>query len=89
MVNWHKLQAGQWRIRFIRRALYLPALSAIKPNEQFKNLFIRFVLKHGIKMKGGLAAQRKLIGLIFVKKVNCVLNKKHKKSKKEIEIEAI
>jgi hypothetical protein len=84
MVNWHKLQAGQWGIRFIRRALYLPALSAIKPNEQFKNLFIRFVLKHGIKMKGGLAAQRKLIGLIFVKKLIVCSIKNIKNQKKKL-----
>ncbi len=49
----------------LRKALHLPALSAIRHNERFKALFVRLVSKHGIKMKAAVAAQRKLLELIY------------------------
>lgn len=52
--------------RYLRKAMHLPALSAIRNNERFKAIFIRLVSKHGIKMKAAVAIQRKLIELIYV-----------------------
>lgn len=52
--------------RHLRKAMHLPALSAIKHNEQFKVIFTRLVSRHGIKMKAAVALQRKLLELIFV-----------------------
>jgi transposase len=49
----------------LRRAMHLPALTAIKHNVQFKNIFIRIVSRNGIKMKGVVAVQRKLLELCY------------------------
>ena len=52
--------------RFLRKAMHLPALSAIRHNEHHKAVFVRLVSKHGIKMKAAVAVQRKLLELIYV-----------------------
>lgn len=77
--------------KHIRKALHLPALSAIRHNEQYKNLFIRLVSKHGIKMKAVVAAQRKLLELIYViDRTGSVFNKDYETEKnKEPEAVAI
>ena len=51
--------------RHIRRAMHMPALSSIRSEEQNKALFIRIVSKTGIKMKGVVAVQRKLLIMIY------------------------
>ena len=51
--------------RHIRKAMHMPALSSIKHNDLNKDLFIRIVSKSGIKMKGVVAVQRKLLVLIY------------------------
>jgi transposase len=51
--------------RHIRRAMHLPALTSIRHTDHSKELFIRLVSKHGIKMKGVVAVQRKLLILIY------------------------
>lgn len=51
--------------RHLRKAMYMPALSAIRHDERFKAIFIRLVAKHGIKMKAAVAVQRKLLELIY------------------------
>lgn len=52
--------------RFLRKALYLPALAAIRHNLRYKAVFSRLVQKHGIKMKGAVAVQRKLLELSYI-----------------------
>lgn len=52
--------------RYIRKALYMPALAAIRSNEKHKIFFIRLVSKHGIKMKGAVAVQRKILELSYI-----------------------
>jgi transposase len=51
--------------RHIRKAMHMPALTSIRHNDQNKELFKRLVNKHGIKMKGVVAVQRKLLVLIY------------------------
>lgn len=51
--------------RHLRKAMHLPALSAIKNDERFKAIFARIVSKHGIKMKAVVAVQRKLLEMIY------------------------
>jgi transposase len=51
--------------RHLRKAMYMPALSAIRHDERFKTIFARLVSKHGIKMKAAVAVQRKLLELIY------------------------
>ena len=52
--------------RYLRSCLHLPALSTIKWDDNFRDQYIRIVAKHGIKMKGCVAVQRKLLELIYV-----------------------
>lgn len=77
--------------KHIRKALHLPALSAIKHNEHYKDLFIRLVSRHGIKMKAAVAAQRKLLELIYtVAKNDCLFDKDYEKTKnQQMELEAV
>jgi transposase len=51
--------------RHIRKALYFPALSAIRSDHNCKAHFERLVNKHGIKMKAAVSVQRKLLVLIY------------------------
>ena len=51
--------------RYLRKAMHLPALAAIRHDERFKAIFVRLVGKHGIKMKAAVAVQRKLLEMIF------------------------
>ena len=49
----------------MRKAMHMPALAAIRHDEQFKNLYTRLISKHGIKMKAAVAVQRKLLELTY------------------------
>jgi transposase len=51
--------------RHIRRALYMPALSAIRYDKLNREHYERLVDKHGIKMKAIVSVQRKLLVLIY------------------------
>lgn len=51
--------------RHVRKAMYMPALTAIRNDERFKAIFVRLVSKHGIKMKAAVAVQRKLLEMIY------------------------
>lgn len=52
--------------RHLRKAMYMPALAAMRYNDQHKALFARLVSKHGIKMKAAVAVQRKILELIYI-----------------------
>lgn len=51
--------------RYLRKAMYMPALTAIRYEGRFKVLFTRLVSRHGIKMKAAVAVQRKLLEMIY------------------------
>ena len=50
----------------LRKSMHLPSLTAVKWDERFKELYVRLVSRHGIKMKALVAVQRKLLELIYV-----------------------
>lgn len=50
----------------IRRAMHLPALAAMKYIEHFEELYKRILDKSGVKMKGVVAVQRKLLELVYI-----------------------
>jgi transposase len=52
--------------RYLRKAMHLPALVAIRHDERFKAVFARLVARHGIKMKAAVAVQRKLLEMIYI-----------------------
>ena len=63
--------------------MHLPALVAIKHDEHFKEIFVRLVSKHGIKMKGVVAVQRKLLELIYILYKNkAVYQKQYEENKR-------
>lgn len=51
--------------RHLRKAMHMPALTAIRNDDRFKAIFVRLVSKHGIKMKAVVAVQRKLLEMIY------------------------
>lgn len=52
--------------RNLRKSMHLPALTAVKWDENFKNIYARIISKHGIKMKALVAIQRKILELIYI-----------------------
>jgi len=63
---------------YLRKAMHLPALTAIRHDERFKAVFVRLVSKHGIKMKAAVAVQRKLLEMIYIlHKNNVVYDKEY------------
>ncbi len=62
--------------KYLRKAMHMPALSAIRHDERFKAIFSRLVSKHGIKMKAAVAVQRKLLEMMYtLYKTNTVYDK--------------
>jgi len=51
--------------KYIRRALYFPALTAVQHNKQLGDLYNRLFDKQKIKMKSYVAVQRKLLVIIY------------------------
>jgi transposase len=52
--------------KHLRKCMHLPSLSAVKHIEVYKELYTRIVSKSGIKMKGLIAVQRKMLELAYV-----------------------
>lgn len=52
--------------KYLRKAMHLPSLSAIRHSDRYKAIFARLVSKHGIKMKASTAIQRKLLELSYI-----------------------
>jgi transposase len=74
--------------RFLRKAMHLPALSAIRHDERFKAIFVRLVSRHGIKMKAAVAVQRKLLEMMYtLYKTNTKYDKDYFKNKEAEKIE--
>jgi transposase len=74
--------------KHLRKAMHLPALSAIKHDERFKAIFARLVAKDGIKMKAAVAVQRKLLEMTYtLYKTKSMYNKDYLK-KEELNEEA-
>jgi transposase len=70
--------------RYLRKAMHLPSLTAVKYDENFKEIYIRLVSKHGIKMKALIAIQRKLLELTYILfKNNTKYNKGFESNKRE------
>lgn len=51
--------------KYLRKAMHMPALAAIRHDQRFKDIFSRLVSRHGIKMKAAVAVQRKLLELTY------------------------
>ena len=75
---------------YIRRALYFPAITMVKHEPQFKQLFDRVLERSAIKMKGYVAVQRKALILIYTLfKNNTAYDSNYQNTKKETEKDSI
>ncbi|WP_395054563.1 hypothetical protein [Flavobacterium sp.] len=45
--------------------MYFPALTAVRWDDNFKEMYAKLVSKQGIKMKALVAVQRKLLEMIY------------------------
>lgn len=64
--------------KYLRKAMHLPALSAIRHDERFKAIYARLIARHGIKMKAAVAIQRKLLEVMYtVYKTNSPYDKNY------------
>lgn len=73
--------------RHLRKAVYLPSLSAVKYNPSYKGLYARLVGKHGIKMKALVAVQRKMLELSFILWKNRTnYNAEYEKEKRAVQL---
>lgn len=61
----HKTSISKKGNRFLRQAVYMPALSACKYNPRLKQIYIRLVIKKNIKKVALIAVARKLLILIY------------------------
>lgn len=70
--------------KHIRKAMHMPALTAIRHDERLKAVFTRLVSRHGIKMKAVVAVQRKILEMIFtIYKTKKTYDKKYFKLKEQ------
>lgn len=51
--------------KYLRKAMHLPALAAIRHDDRYKAIFARLVSRHGVKMKAAVAIQRKLLEMML------------------------
>jgi transposase len=72
--------------KYLRKAMHMPALAAIRNDERFKAIFARIVSKNGIKMKAAVAVQRKLLEMTYTVYKKQMAYDKHYLSNNGIEI---
>jgi transposase len=71
--------------KYLRKAMHMPALAAIRFDEKHKAIFTRLVCRHGIKMKAVVAVERKLLEMIYtLYKTNREYDKEYFKNKESI-----
>ena len=81
--------------KHLRKAMYMPALAAIRHSERYKAIYTRIVARSGIKMKAGVAVQRKLLEMAYTiyKTRNWFetdyLQKQEKENIQEVELEMV
>lgn len=74
--------------RYLRKAMHMPSLSAIRHDERLKGVYTNLVARHGIKMKAVVAIQRKLLEMIYtLYKKNELYDKEYLHTKKVQKIE--
>jgi transposase len=61
----HKTSISKKGNKFLRQALYMPAISACRYNQRLKQLYIRLVIKKNVKKVAIIAVARKLLILIY------------------------
>lgn len=52
--------------KYLRKAMYSPAMAAARFNEKFKQVYARTVARNGCKMKAAVAVQRRLLEMAYI-----------------------
>jgi transposase len=52
--------------RYLRKAMYMPSLAAVRCSGKHKDVYNRLVQRHGIRMKALVAIQRKLLEMMYI-----------------------
>lgn len=52
--------------KYLRKAMHLPSLAAVKYCPVYKDTYARLVSRHGVKMKALVCIQRKLLELMYI-----------------------
>ena len=64
--------------RHLRKAMHLPSLTAVRWDDNFRDLYARIISKQGIKMKALIAVQRKLLEMVYtIFKSKCPYDKEY------------
>lgn len=64
--------------RHLRKAMHLPALTVVRWDDNFRDLYARIISKQGIKMKALIAVQRKLLEMVYtIFKNKCSYDKEY------------
>lgn len=64
--------------KHLRKAMHLPGLTAVRWDDNFRDMYARIVSKHGIKMKALVAVQRKLLEMVYtIFKNKCTYDKEY------------
>lgn len=71
--------------KYLRKALYLPAMSSAKYAPEQANLYNRLIGRHGLAKKAGVAVQRKILELAYTLVKNETYYDPHYQQKKEVE----
>lgn len=76
--------------RNLRKAMHLPALTAVKWDDNLRDTYARLVGRHGIKMKALVAVQRKLLELTYTLfKNKTTYEKQYENNRKELQINRV
>lgn len=75
--------------RNLRKSMYLPALTAVRWDDNFKDIYARLVSKHGIKKKALVAVQRKILELIYILFKNETIYDPEYKTKNSVKTETV
>jgi transposase len=77
--------------RHLRKAMHLPSLTAVRWDDNYRDLYARIISKQGIKMKALIAVQRKLLEMVYtIFKNKCPYDKEYetKRIQKENSVHA-
>ena len=78
--------------KYLRKAMHMPSLSAIKHDPTFRAIYEKVFAKTGIKMKGIVAVQRRLLEMsyiIFKKQEKYIKNYSQQKEQSELITEVV
>ena len=72
--------------KYLRKAMHMPSLSAVKYIEPHRQIYVRLISKSGIKMQALVAVQRKVLVLIYTLYKNKTVYDPDYENKKRVQL---